>query len=137
MPIDDGHEVHPSLEQSDIGNIDAPDMVWILGRDIAKEIGIDLVFQSPLAKVGPRMDPLDSHLPHGAPDAIPPDQSPLLLERGRNPSTPEKRPAGIDLVNPVPKSDLLFRRAHRTVVRDRSGHSSQSGLIREGEIRIP
>ena len=42
MPVDNGHKIHPSLKQPDVSDVDSPDMVGILGRDIAKKIGIDL-----------------------------------------------------------------------------------------------
>ena len=53
MPINDGHKIEPPANHPDVGDIDSPDMVGILVRDIAKKIGIDLVFQRPLAEVGP------------------------------------------------------------------------------------
>lgn len=94
MPVDDGHEVHPSLEQSDIGDVNPPDMVRVLGHDIAKKVGIDLVLQSPLAKIGPRMDPLDSYLPHGGLDARSSHREPFTLENGCNATTPVEWPGG-------------------------------------------
>ena len=83
-------------------------MVRILGCNIAKKIGIDLVFQSPLAEVWPGMDPFDSHLPHGGLDAGSSHKETLPFENGRNAAAPVERPAGIDLVDPVPKSHLFL-----------------------------
>ena len=108
MPVDDGHEVHPAAEKSDIGNVDSPDMVRMLGCNIAKKIGIDLVFQSPLAEVGPGVDPFDSHLPHGGLDAGSSHKESVSFENGRNTATSIERPASIDLVDPVPKSHLFL-----------------------------
>ncbi len=65
------------------------------------------MLQSPLAEVGPGMDSLDSHLPHGGLDAHSSHRESVPLENGGNAATPVEWPAGIDLVDPVPKSHLL------------------------------
>ena len=108
MPVDNGHKVHPSLKQPDVSDVDSPDMVGILGRDITKKIRIDLVLQSPLAEVGSGMDPFDSHLPHVGLHAGSSHREAVPLENGGNAAAPVERPPGIDLVDPVPKSHLFF-----------------------------
>ena len=108
MPVNDGHQVHPSLNQADVGDVDSPDVVWILGRDIAKKIGIDLVFQRPLAEVGPGMDPFDSHFPHGGLNAGSSHRESFSFEYGRDSAASIERPPSIDLVDSVPKSHFLL-----------------------------
>jgi len=51
MPVNNGNQVHPSVGQSDVGKIDSPDVVEILGCDVPEEIRIDLVLQRPFAEV--------------------------------------------------------------------------------------
>ena len=66
------------------------------------------MFQSPLAKVGPGVDPFDSHFPHGGLDAGSSHKESFSFENGRNAAASIERPAGIDLVDPVPKSHLFL-----------------------------
>ena len=107
MPVDDRHEVHPSVRHADVGDVDSPDVVGILGRDIPEKIGIDLVRKSPFAEIWPRMDPFDAHLSHGGPDPVSPHIKPFSPKDRRNPSTSEEGPAGVDLVDPAPERDLF------------------------------
>jgi hypothetical protein len=107
IPVDDRHEVHPSVRHADVGDVDAPDMVRILGRDIPEQIGIDLVRKSPFAEIWTRMDPFDSHLSHGGPNPVSPHIKPFSPKDRRNPSTSEEGPAGVDLVDPVPERNLF------------------------------
>ncbi len=108
MPVDDGHKIHPSLNQADVSDVDSPDMVRILGGNIAKKIRIDLVFQSPLAEIWPGMDSFDSHFPHGSLDAGSSHRESFSFKYGRDSAAPIERPAGIDLVDSVPKSHFLL-----------------------------
>ena len=136
IPVDDRHQIHPPVEEPDIRDIDAPDMVRILGHDIAKKVGIDLVFQSLFTKVGARVNPLDPHLAHRRPNTIPAHGKPLLPKGGSNfPASVERR-SGIDLIDPVAEKNVLRGRPHRLVIDNGSGDSGQAALVRKGEFRI-
>ena len=74
-------------------------MMRVLGRDIAKQVGID--------EVGSGIDLIDSHLSHGGLDAHLFHRESVPLGNGGNAATSVECPAGIDLVDPVPKSHLL------------------------------
>ena len=39
MPVDDRHEVHPSVRHADVGDVDPPDVVRILGRNTPERYG--------------------------------------------------------------------------------------------------
>ena len=136
MPVDNGDKVHPSLKQADVRDVDPPDMMRVLGRDIPEQIRIDLVRKSPFAEVGTRMDPFDAHLPHGGPDPLPSHDEAFPGEDGRNAATPEERPAGVEFVDPVPKPDLFLRRRNRPIIQDRSRDPGQVGGNDEGKVGI-
>jgi len=105
----------------------------ILGGDVPEEIGVDPVFQRPLAEVRTRMDTGDAHLPHGGLDTLPAHDESLLGKNGRNAATAEERPAGVDLVDPVAEKDLLGRRRDRLVVEAGAGDPQQRGLGGKGK----
>ena len=92
--------------------------------------------KSPFAEIGPRMDPFDAHLPHSGPDPLPSHDEAFPGEDGRNAATSEERPAGVDLVDPVPKPDLFLRCRDGVIVKDRSGDTSQVGGNDEGKVGI-
>ena len=136
MPVDDRHEVHPSVRHVDVGDVDSPDVVRILGRDIPERIRIDFMFQSPFAEIGPRMDPFDAHLSHSGPSPLPSRDETFLVESGCNVATPEESPAGVDIVDPVPKPDRFRRRRKRPIIQDRLGDTSQSEGNDEGKVGV-
>ncbi len=111
-------------------------MVGILGRDIAKKIGIDLVSQGPLAEVGARVDSLDPHLAHRRPDTIPAHEESLLPKGSSDFPAPVEGPSGIDLIDPVAEKNFLRGRPHRLVIDNGSGDSGQVALVRKGEFRV-
>jgi hypothetical protein len=135
MPVDNGNEIHPSLSQSDIRNVDPPNVLRILGADILEEIGIDLVRKSAFTKIGTGMNPFNSHFPHSCLNTLPPHNESFPFERSRNAPTAEERPTGVDLVNPVPKRNLFWRWENRPVIEPGKGDSQQLGLGREGKLR--
>jgi hypothetical protein len=135
MPVDNGDQVHQSVGQSDIRNVDPPNVVRILGGDIPEEIGIDFVRKSPFAEIRPWMDPLDPHFPHGCLNKLPPHNESFPFERSRNAPTAEERPTGGDLVNPVPKRNLFWRWENRPVIEPGTRHAQKLGLGGEGEFR--
>ena len=135
MPVDNGNEIHPSLSQSDIRNVDPPNVVRVLGGDIPEEIGIDFVRKSPFAEIRPWMDPLDPHFPHECLNTLPPHNESFPFERSRNAPTAEERPMGGDLVNPVPKRNLFWRWENRPVIEPGTRHAQKLGLGGEGEFR--
>ena len=136
MPINDGHKIEPPANHPDVGDIDSPDMVGILGRDIAKKIGIDLVFQSPFTKVGARMDPLDTHLAHCRPNTISSHEESFLPKGSSDFPAPVEGPPGIDLIDPVAEKNVLRGRPHRLVIDNGSGDSRQVTLVRKGEVLV-
>lgn len=83
-------------------------MLRILGCNITKKIGIELVFQYPLEEVGPGMDPFDSHFPHGGFDADSSHQESFSFGNSRNAAASIEKPAGIEFVDSVPKSHLFL-----------------------------
>jgi hypothetical protein len=137
IPVHDCDEVHPAFEEADVGNIDAPNMVRKLRHDIPKEIGVDLIFECALADIGAGMDPFEPHVPHRSLDGFPPDGKSFSLKNSRDPAAPIKRPLGIDFVDPVTKTDLLFGWRSRPVVESRARDPDQCGLFPQGKIGIP
>ena len=135
MPVDNGNEIHPSLSQSDIRNVDAPNVVRILGTDIPEKIGIDLVRKSPFTEIGTGMNSFNSHFPHGCLNTLPPHKESFPFEKSRNAPTAEERPTGGDLVNPVPKRNLFWRWENRPVIEPGTRHAQKLGLGGEGEFR--
>lgn len=130
IPVDDRHQIHPPGEEPDISDIDAPDMVRMLGRDIAKKVGIDLVCQRLFTKVGARVNPLDPHFANRRPKTIPAHGKPLLPKDGSDFPAPVEGPSGIDLIDPVAEKNLLRGRPHRLVINNGSGNSCQLALVR-------
>ena len=114
--VEDCDQIEPSLRKPNIGKIDAPHMVRMLGCDSPEKIGIDLMFQAPPTEVRARMNPFDSHLSHCRPDTVSPHGYPLFFKQGGNPTAPIIGVGGVDLVNSVPKLNLFRRRDHRLVV---------------------
>ncbi len=125
VPVDNGHPVHPSVRQTDVGNVDPPDVVRVLGREVPEEIRINLVLQGPLAEVRTRMDPFDPHLPHGGLDPRSAHAEAFSLEHGCHAATPIEWPAGVERVDPVPQGDLFGRRKSRSVIEPGAGQAQQ------------
>ena len=115
-PVNCCHQIHPSVEKSDIRDIDAPDMMGRAGDHVPEKIGIDPVLKVPFAEIGARMNPFDAHLPHGCLDAFPAHGKPFFLKGDGHLAAPVKGVLGIDLINPVPKPNLFFRDPHRPVI---------------------
>jgi len=126
---------YPSLGQPDIRNVDAPNVVRVLGSDIPEEIGIDLVFQSPFTEIGTGMNSFNSHFPHGCLNTLSSHDESVPFENSHDAATAEERPAGVYLVNPVPKKNLFRRWKDRTVIKPGTGHAQKRGLGGEGEFR--
>ena len=136
MPINDGHKIEPPAKHPDVCDIDAPNVVRVLGCDSPEQIRIDLVSQGPLTEVGTRVDPLDPHLAHRRPDTIPAHKEPLLPKGGSDFPAPVEGPSGIDLIDPVAEKNFLRGRPHRLVIDNGSGDSGQVALVRKGEFRV-
>lgn len=136
MPVDDRHESHPSVDQSDVRKIDPPDVVGVLGCDVPEEIRIDPVLQRSFAEIRTWMDSFDAHFPHGSLNPIPAHDESFPGKNRRNAATSEERPAGADLVDPVPKQDLLGRGKDRLIVEPGTGDTQQHGLRGERELWI-
>ena len=68
VPVQHGDQVEPTGEETDIGDIDAPDVVGVGDGQMAQKIGKNTVFRGPSAQVGSRADTGDPHLPHVALD---------------------------------------------------------------------
>lgn len=136
MPINDGHKIEPPAKHPDVCDVDAPNVVRVLGRDSPEQIRKDLMSQCPLAKVGARVNPFDPHFAHRRPNTIPAHGESLLPKGGSDLPAPVERPSGIDLIDPVAEKNLLRGRLHRLVIDNGSGDAGQVALVRDGEFRV-
>lgn len=76
IPVDDHHKIEPPAKLPDVCDIDAPNVLRVLGCDSTEQIRIDLMSQGPLAEIGAGVDFLDPHLAHCHLDTIPAQRSP-------------------------------------------------------------
>ena len=116
IPVDRCHQIHPSVEEPNIGDIDPPDMVGRAGNHLPEKVRIDPVLKIPFAEIGARVNAFDAHLPHGGLNAFAPHGKPFLLKGNGHLPASVKGVLGVDLINPVPKPNLFLRDSHRPVV---------------------
>ncbi len=64
VPIQHRYQVHPAVQQPNVGNVDAENVVGVAGRDMPQKIGKNPVFGSLFAGVGTWHDAGDAHLAH-------------------------------------------------------------------------
>ena len=62
--VEDGDEVDEAERHRDVGNVGGPDLVRPRHRQLAEQIGLDLVPRCQLRDVRPPVDRLDRHLLH-------------------------------------------------------------------------
>jgi len=135
-PVDDRHEIHPAPEEPDVGDIDSPDVVGISGHRVPEEIRIDLMLQSPLAEIGTGVNPFDPHFPHGSLDGFSSHRKSVQLKDNGNPAASVKRPAGVNLVDPVFELDFRCRGPNWPIIQSRPGDSDQPCLQGQGKVGV-
>ncbi len=86
------------------------------GNHAPEKIRIDPVLKAPLAEIGARVNPFDSHLPHGDLNAFPSHGAPFFLKGYGHLAASVKGVSGVDFINPVSQPNLFLRDLHRPVV---------------------
>ena len=64
VPVDDSNQVHEATQQRHIGDVSAPDLVDMRSRQVAQEIGIQLVLLARRTATSPGLDSLNAHQTH-------------------------------------------------------------------------
>ena len=138
-PVQDGHQIHPSPSQPNVGDINAPDVIGVAAYDIAQQVGINPVFHiratplrcefhPPLAQVRPWTDARNAHLPHTPLDRLTIDPYPLPLQLHRNAPGAVEGILGVNLVDAMLDSYLLGRSLYRLVVQTRAAQAKEVSL---------
>ena len=51
-PVHDSDQVHPASVQTDVGDVYAPDLVWMVNDQIAQQVRVNLVLWAAFAQIG-------------------------------------------------------------------------------------
>ena len=127
-PIDDRHKEHESAVHWDIRDIRGPHLIGPDNFHIPEQIGIDPVSLYSCARVGTRINGLQTHDSHQPLDALAVDLVALLAEPDGHPTTPVKRGLGVLPVDQVHIHQVLRRLRGRLVVKRRARQADQLAL---------
>jgi len=96
--------------------IEGADVVRSLSLHAPQQIGICMVLMVPLAQIGSRAQPGDTHTAHQPKHPLFIHYIAHILQHCTDPPVPIVRPAGIDLVYPVHQLNILVFFIRRPVV---------------------
>src|SRR5215213_9009806 len=66
IQIENGHQIHPASKETNIRDVNRPNMVWSCGDQIAQQIRVHLVLWIAPAEIRARANPGNPHLTHVA-----------------------------------------------------------------------
>lgn len=98
-PIDDGHQVEEAVQETDVGDIRAPDMIRSAYENISEQIRILPMLKVGLARVGAREQGFDAHPTHQAAHSISANIAALLVELHPDPTGAVEGPESVDLID--------------------------------------
>ena len=136
-PVDDGDQVEKAAADRDIGDVGRPDLVWPLDRQIAQQVGINLVSRSGLGRSRLRPERFDPHPPHQPPHALAVDGKALLAQRPRDAPGPEERTRGEQRVDAPPCLEVVVIGRSRVAI-DARARQAQHGALpadRQADMR--
>ena len=98
-PVHDGHEVNETPRHGDVADVGRPDLVGPGDRQLAQQIGINLVSGCRLRRVRPAVDRIDRHPLHQAGNPQPADHKALLAQQVAKHLAARKRIIQMQLVH--------------------------------------
>src|SRR3954468_23650251 len=136
-PVDDRGEVDEPARHRNVGDVHGPDLVGPGDRQVAQQVGVDLVARCRLRGVGPAVDRLDTHALHQRGDMPTADRHTLgIQEIAQHPAAREREVAR-QLVTPA--HDREIGRAHgaRPVIDAAPADVQSSRLAGDGQLVRP
>src|SRR5262249_45705153 len=135
-PIQHRDQIHPARAQTDVCDIDPPDMIWIGSGHAAQEIRIDLLLSVAFAQVRAGIDRRDAHLVHIAPQRIAGNRTEFRLQQHLYLPRAIKRTIRIDGINAMFDCDFACRWRHRSIIVAGAADAQQARLGRDGQLRV-
>ncbi len=123
IPIDNGHEIAPSVGEPDIRNIDTPHVIRIRRGHPLQQVRVNGMGRMPRTGVGTWRKAPNAHFPHIPLHAFPIDGMAFLLELDRHAPRPIKRSVGVDFIDPVLERHLDGVRPDGPVIQARPGEA--------------
>jgi len=130
-PIQHRHQVYPAVQQPNVGNVDAENVVGVAGGEMPQKIGENPMFGRLFAGVGTGNDAGDAHLAHLAlhPLAVEPQ------DRGDLARAVE-RVSRVQLVDAALEGQLCRAGQHGLVIQAGAVQGEQVALGRQAEVGL-
>ena len=127
-PVDDRHQIEKAAPDRNVGDVGRPDVVRPLDRQVAQQIGIDLVLRVRSARPRLRPERCDPHPAHQPLHALAVRVDALGAQHRRHPARAEKRPGGEQLVDPAHQRRVVVVGRLSCPVNARTRHAQKRAL---------
>ena len=100
-PVEHGSQIDEAPRHRDVGDVHRPDLIRPGDRQLAQQIGVDLVPRGRFRGVWPTIEGLDPHPLHQRGNVQPPDFEAFLNQQALQHPAARERELHVQLVDPV------------------------------------
>jgi len=128
VPVHHCRQVDESSSQSNVRNVAAPNVIWLVDTQTSQKVGIFLMLLVFKAQTLLRIDRLKTQQPHQPPYTITTCRLILLLKVVTHPSRPPKRMTGVLFVDQPHVEQITLAQRLRLVIVTRTPNTQQFTL---------